>query len=250
MGKLNGLLQITGSFDGLSFYTVRGQIVVRKTGGFTGTAIKNGSQYVRVRENSCEFAQSARAGKAFRDRVGVPLKQLAIPYVHNRVVALFQALTRLDPVHARGSRTVMAGLQTAEGQQLVRSFAFDPAHGTAAVLLFACRVVVSLGLLECPAFDPSAFSPPPSASHVGVQLLLVGLGPSATGGAVREESDCPLYALGRPLAGVSPLVLRASVPDCPVVFGLLRVVYYQSVNGTLYRVAGGGLQITDVVVSG
>ena len=36
MGKLKGIVQFTGHFDGLSFYEVQGKIVVRKTGGFDG----------------------------------------------------------------------------------------------------------------------------------------------------------------------------------------------------------------------
>lgn len=41
MGKLKGIIQLTGKFDGLSFYEMNGKIVVRKTGGFDGDKIKN-----------------------------------------------------------------------------------------------------------------------------------------------------------------------------------------------------------------
>jgi len=40
MGILKGIVQFTGSFNGLSFYELNGRIVVRKTGGFNGKAIK------------------------------------------------------------------------------------------------------------------------------------------------------------------------------------------------------------------
>lgn len=86
MGKLTGLIQFTGKFDGLSFYEMNGEIVVRKTGGFDGEKIKTNSNYIRVRENSSEFAQSAKAGKCFRDSIFLYLKKMAIPYVHNSFV--------------------------------------------------------------------------------------------------------------------------------------------------------------------
>ena len=65
MGKLKGIIQLTGKFDGLSFYEMNGKIVVRKTGGFDGEKIKNNANYARVRENSSEFAHCAKVGKYF-----------------------------------------------------------------------------------------------------------------------------------------------------------------------------------------
>jgi hypothetical protein len=38
--RLKGIVQFTGSFNGLSFYELNGKIVVRKTGGFDGGKIK------------------------------------------------------------------------------------------------------------------------------------------------------------------------------------------------------------------
>ena len=67
MGKLKGIIQFTGQLDGLSFYEMNGKIIVRKTGGFDGEKIKNDTNYVRVRENSSEFAHCAEMGKYFRN---------------------------------------------------------------------------------------------------------------------------------------------------------------------------------------
>lgn len=79
MGKLKGIVQFTGSFNGLSFYELNGKIVVRKTGGFDGEKIKKNANYARVRENSSEFAHCAKAGKYFRSAIAACLLPLRIP---------------------------------------------------------------------------------------------------------------------------------------------------------------------------
>ncbi len=66
MGKLEGIIRFTGSFDGLSFYKSRGKIVVRRTGGFKGEAIKKQANYVRTRENASQFGYCCKVGKALR----------------------------------------------------------------------------------------------------------------------------------------------------------------------------------------
>ena len=125
MGKLKGIIQFTGKLDGLSFYEVNGKIVVRKTAGFDGDKIKTDANYARVRENSSEFAHCAEMGKYFRNSLQPYLKQLHIPYVHNRVLGLFQELSRLDLVSARGKRSVINGLQTVEAKRVIERFEFN-----------------------------------------------------------------------------------------------------------------------------
>lgn len=98
MGKLKGIIQLTGKFDGLSFYEMNGKIVIRKTGGFDGEKIKNSSNYARVRENSTEFAHCAKVGKYFRSAFSSCLMPLRIPYVHNHIVSLFQGILKLDGI--------------------------------------------------------------------------------------------------------------------------------------------------------
>ena len=67
MGLLRGIIQFTGSFDGLSFYKTRqGPIRVRTTGGFMGEAIRTKPNYERTRENAMEFKHVVATGKLFR----------------------------------------------------------------------------------------------------------------------------------------------------------------------------------------
>ena len=51
MGKLKGIIQLTGKFDGLSFYEMNGKIVIRKTGGFDGEKIKGNVSNLVMQHN-------------------------------------------------------------------------------------------------------------------------------------------------------------------------------------------------------
>ena len=140
MGKLKGIIQFTGQLDGLSFYEMNGKIIVRKTGGFDGDKIKNDANYVRVRENSSEFAHCAEMGKYFRNSLQPYLKQLHIPYVHNRILGLFQEISRLDLVSARGKRSVINGLQSVEAKEVIERFEFNKNLSFDAVFPFTYAV--------------------------------------------------------------------------------------------------------------
>lgn len=120
MGKLHGILQFTGKLDGLSFYAMNGKIIVRKTGGFDGKKIKYAANFERVRENGREFAHCAALGRYFRNSLHPYLKSLQMPYVHNRVLCLFQAICRLDLLHERGSERCFRDFNRLMQKQLSR----------------------------------------------------------------------------------------------------------------------------------
>lgn len=125
MGKLEGVIRFTGSFEGLSFYKLRGKIVVRKTGGFNGDAIKTQANYARTRENASQFGYCSRVGKALRMALFPFVQKIRMPYLHNHVVSLLNQIVKFDSVSLRGSKTLMLGLATDEGRSLLKGFDFN-----------------------------------------------------------------------------------------------------------------------------
>lgn len=242
MGKLTGLIQFTGKLDGLSFYESRGKIIVRKTGGFEGKKIKHAPQYVRVRENSQEFSQSASAGKYLRVALREYLAPLRIPYVHNRVVQLFQALTKLDTQQERGHRKVRFGLATNEGVQLLRAFELDPRHPFDHYFPFSWTLSQTEGTLHVVDFDPSRFPTPVGASHVDLQLIWLGLDFDTRLAASVSASESVTFALNNTTVP-TPILLSSTVPDCPTVLGAIVVSFWQVLNGERYRVQSGGVKL-------
>lgn len=248
MGKLKGILQLTGNFDGLSFYEANGKIIVRKTGGFKGEKIKNDANYVRVRENSTEFAQSAKAGKYFRNGIAKYLKPLRIPYVHNTVLQLFQEITKQDMNSERGKRTVSNGLATEEAKQLIRKFEFNKTAHFSSSFPFKMEIDRGSGLLNIKQFTTSTIAKPKGSTKMALTFFTLGLDFDQQTQYRLQESAELLFDFSNTTSTPSDLVLPCAFPVCPTVFGFLSVRFLQEINGELNRLAGGNLKIVGVIL--
>ena len=241
MGKLKGIVQFTGQLDGLSFYEMNGKIIVRKTGGFDGDKIKTDANYARVRENSSEFAHCAEMGKYFRNSLQPYLKQLHIPYVHNRVLSLFQELSRLDLVSARGKRSVINGLQTAEAKEVIERFEFDKNLSFDAVFPFTYAVDLLEGNLIVSNFNASLLKKVTSATHVNLQFVVVGLDFEHQNSFIQNCSDKITLSLQD--ATEADLEFSCALTESPTVFGLLYLEFFQRVNAVDYDLQTRALKI-------
>jgi len=243
MGKLKGIVQLTGSFNGLSFYELNGKIVVRKTGGFDGEKIKNSANYARVRENSSEFAHCAKVGKYFRLAIASSLLPLRIPYVHNQVVRLFQGILKWDSLHARGQRTVRHGLLTPEGKKAVLDFEFDVTQPFGRFFPFKMAVDFTAGTFEVLDFCNSALTAPKSAEQVQFQLHVVTLDFDYFTPAETQTSAIILTNLRDSNRYNLNLSFTPTLADSRVTLALLEVCFLQEVNGSFVKLKGGGLKI-------
>ena len=241
MGKLKGIIQFTGKLDGLSFYEVNGKIVVRKTGGFDGDKIKTDANYARVRENSSEFAHCAEMGKYFRNSLQPYLKQLHIPYVHNRVLGLFQQLSRLDVVSARGKRSVINGLQTVEAKRVIERFEFNKNLSFDTVFPFTYAVDLLEGNLIVSNFNSRLLKKVPHTTHTTLQLVVVGLDFEHQNSFVQNSSNKITLSLQN--ATAVDLEFSCALPESPNVFVLLHLEFFQRVNAVDYDLQAGALKI-------
>lgn len=245
MGTLSGIIKVVGQLDGLSFYKLKDKIVVRKTGGFDGEKIKKEAQYVRVRENSSEFAESARAGKYFRNSIGVYLKSLQLSTVQSRVVSLFLTVARLDTESTRGARKVFKGLLQAEAAGIIQRFEFDEAQSFGRVFPFECTVAFDEGTLTVPHFQLKALKKPKGATRVAMRFIVCGLDFEQRDTSIVCESDIRTYDFGSE-TGNDPLVLTCEAPTAPTLFGLLFVQFYQQVNATEYVLQQSALKVVGI----
>ena len=246
MGKLKGIVQFTGKFDGLSFYELNGKIVVRKTGGFDGEKIKKNANYARVRENSSEFAHCAKAGKYFRSAFTSCLLPLRIPYVHNHIVSLFQGILKLDEIQKRGNRTVRNGLLTSEGKKALLDFEFDKTQKFNSYFPFKMEVDFTAGTFEVPAFCSAALSAPTSADRVQLQMHITTLDFDHFTPAETQTNAIVLTNLRDSSAYNLNLSFTPTQADSRVKLALLKVCFLQEVNGSLVKLKGGGIKIVGV----
>lgn len=127
MAKQTGILPLTGTLDGISFYMRKGKPVARKAGGgFTAKAMKNSPSMIRVRENSTEFGNVSRVKKIFKNSLFPFFGMQKDETLHSRMMQLFLKIKDCDISSERGKRQVGNGLLTDEGKQLLTSFDFTP----------------------------------------------------------------------------------------------------------------------------
>ena len=245
MGKLDGIIRFTGSFDGLSFYKLRGKIVVRRTGGFKGAAIKTQANYARTRENASQFGYCSRVGKVLRMALFPFVAQIRTPYLHNHVVSLFQQILKFDSVSLRGAKTLPLGLATDEGRALLRGFEFNKELSFKTVFPVAYTVSLAEGKFVVPVFKMTAISFPAGATHIGLQFMLL-----------RFDFDLLEHQLQR--SEVCYLAKADSEASCELVanivegsgslLGLIFASFYQETNGEKYALEGCSLSVVDFQV--
>src|SRR5687768_9278837 len=104
MSKQTGIIRLSGSMDGLTFYKAYGKDLVRKSGGPTRHQIMTGANFQRTRENGSEFGGCSSIGAAFRKAL-IELKPLTDGGFGNRLNQLFRFIT-LNDEGLRGGRPI------------------------------------------------------------------------------------------------------------------------------------------------
>lgn len=240
MGKLKGILKITGQFDGLSFYEFNGKIVVRRTGGFDGKAIKTKASYVRTRENASEFGMVVQTGKKMRLALRPFLKKIHSSYLHNHVVKKLHEIMRCDILPERGKRTVALGLQTEEGRKLLNGFEFNQAVPLSSMVVSKFEVLPEEGQLVFPGLKKEDICFPEYATHLALELVVLWF-----------DTETEMFSLvkdGRvvlPKAGFEPGVTLGidiiNGTGLPIV--LLFTEFLQEVNGEQVGLEGCSLMV-------
>ena len=194
-----------------------------------------------ARENSSEFAHCAEMGKYFRNSLQPYLKQLHIPYVHNRILGLFQEISRLDLVSARGKRSVINGLQSVEAKEVIERFEFDKNLSFDAVFPFTYAVDLLEGNLIVSNFNSRLLKKVPHATHATLQLIVVGLDFEHQNSFIQNSSNKITLSLQD--ATEADLEFNCALPQSPTVFYLLYLEFFQRVNAVDYDLQAGALKI-------
>lgn len=240
MGRLKGLLKITGQFDGLSFYELNGKIVVRKSGGFDGKAIKSKPNYERTRENASEFGMVVQTGKEMRLALHPILKRIHSSYLHNHIVKKLHEIMRCDTVSERGKRTVALGLQTEEGRQLLDGFEFNQAVPLSSMVVSAFEALPEEGRLVFPDLRKEAIRFPEYATHIGLQFGVLWFDAEKESFTLAMGDKMVLPKTGF-ISSQTLSVATTEATGMPI--GLLFSEFLQEVNGEMLELEGCCLRV-------
>lgn len=237
MAKVKGIIPIVGTIGGINFYYRKGELIARKAGGgFNGKAIKTSPRMVRVREQNSEFANCSAVNKVFKQA----LRPLFVGYkdgtLHSRLMSLFLKIKTLDAVHVRGERTVAEGMATALGKKLLQDFDFTPKRTTLLPAYTTFDWTTNSFVVD--GFDINRVKFPANASFMEVALQLVRFDFEALDFTYTQAIP---YTITRDF-NLTHFTISTTTPNGSngIVFAVVRVSFYQEVNGNAYLLPGEG----------
>lgn len=245
MAKVKGILDFEGTLGGINFYRMEGKLIARKKRDISKKTFQKAPNYQSFRDAGKEMGQAAKMSCAFRKPLELYTKGIAENRMYSRVNALMRRLILLDGISLRGERTVVRGLATLEGKQLVNGFSFTKHLRLSQVLLTDFAWDATTATFVVPHFEAAQhLKHPIGASHASVQLLGYDFD--------FEASSHRLFVSEQQIdIGAAPMEFRLRLPDLPSPQGfrffMLRVLFYQEVNGELYPLRGDACGVMEVL---
>lgn len=249
MPKLKSLIKIEGTLEDLTFYKTQDGYMVRTKGGVNKNRIKTDPAFARTRENGTEFGNTARSGKYLRRAITSLLADAKDNRVSSRLTQVLSQIKNEDLISVRGQRNVATGLETSLGKSLLRGFEFNK-HATMDSVLqtdytldpASGEVIIADIVLN------QQLGVPEGATHVSFSCGFLNLDLSNN---TKDLQVSPVENL--PITGTATTITLS--PPNPAAgtgfnFYLLKVAFYQEVNGLQYPIQNGAynaLQLIEVL---
>lgn len=109
MAKQEGIIKITGSIGGLTFFRIGNQYGVKLRSSIPKEHMKKGKAYTRTRENWSEFSKAAKASKLIRQAFHVKIGENSDKTLHIRLSKLMMQVIKSDPSQRAGMRNIRDG---------------------------------------------------------------------------------------------------------------------------------------------
>ena len=173
MAKFDGIFEIKGTLQGMSFYKSKDGMMIRKKGGIDKSRIKNDPAFQRTRENGTEFAHNAKMGQLMRKSVA-NLLSLAKDYrVSSRMSQAMSRVKNLDLDSPRGERKVWIGIVNPEAKQSLRGFDFNLNSPFNSVFRAQYTLDTATGVVSILGFNPATnLSIPQGATHASLSVAV------------------------------------------------------------------------------
>lgn len=240
MAKQKGIIQLSGTLEGVSFYIRKGKPVARKAGGgFNAEAIKNKPSMIRVRENNNEFGHCSKVKKQLRLAL-LPFLQLHHDSgLHGRMMRMLQEVKNCDQISERGKRTISNGLQTEAGRKLFTGFSFTEPLNVRNTLNCELSYNPSDCTLAVNRFDISNVKFPESATHLALKSGLMFFDFDNLKYTL-NESELLLLNKSDTLTDFI-LTPKEQTHVTTQLFMFCSVHFYQEINNEMYPLKGDGM---------
>jgi hypothetical protein len=233
MAKFDGIFEIQGTLQGMTFFKSKDGLLIRKKGGISKKRIKNDPAFQRTRENGTEFGHSAKMAQLMRKSVA-NLVSLAKDYrVSSRMVQAMTLVKNYDLTSVRGARKVWIGLVAAAGKQSITGFDFNLNSPFDSVFRGQYDLDPVTGVVVISDFNPTTnLSLPQGATHASLSVAVssVDFELENYGTTFSPKENFPLTT-GLLNFSLTP----ASLPGgTGTVFYYFLIEFFQELNGVQY----------------
>jgi hypothetical protein len=238
MAKQDGIFQIKGTIDNVTFYKTRNGYEIRKKTSFTGDRIFTDPGFERTRENMSEFARAAKAGKVFRVAFNSLVQNAKDSRLPNRLTAQMSKVIKTDAVNSRGQRTVASGMvEQMQGFNCNK----DAELNTAVYAPYTATIDRATGdmTVSIPSFIPAdTIVAPSGTTHFKIVSAAAEIDFDNEVSITDEKSSATL-PWNRTATAALNLANSVSANSTHPLFLLLGIQFYQEVNGDYYSLKSG-----------
>jgi hypothetical protein len=249
MAKYKSLFSVEGTLGEVNFYKSEDGYRMRTKGGVSKERIESDPAFIRTRENNSEFGNSASSGKMLRRAVIDLMADAKDSKVSSRLTQRMSQVKNLDLTSVRGQRKVEVGILSSEGKTVLKEFNFNKYATLSAVLLNDYTLDTVTGEIVIDNFVPQQrLDIPEGSTHVAFTSGFLNLD-FATGDKDLQLSN----VVNLPINGTATTVTltpAAAPVGTGQSFYLLKVAFYQQINGIQYPLNNGAfnaLQLLEVL---
>lgn len=247
MARLKGILKITGTLDGISFYESGGKTIARRSGGPSAKQMKTSRRLKRCRDNFQEFGVGAKAGKLLR----ITFKPLNNTSAGSNQVGysngIFKRIIQADNSAVPGKRQVATGLTTPAGKALLKGLHFNHLAPIAATLKAPININTATGKIEIknllPARDVVA---PAGATHV-VFKSAVAIINFTTGKTIMQAFNPVTIACTARTTNIIMSPSKMPPEKDGVTIFVVGIDFMQEINAVLYPLKNKTANVLSVI---
>lgn len=246
MAKFEGIFEIKGTIQGMTFFKSKDGLLIRKKGGVSKSRIMSDPAFQRTRENGSEFGHNAKMGQLVRKSVANFLSLAKDFRVSSRMSQTMSKVKNLDFDSPRGERKVWIGLESALGKQLLEGFDFNSNSPFNSVFRGQYALDTATGVVTISDFNPSTnLKIPDGATHAtfttAVSLLDFELETYSTTNSLKEN-----FALQDGLLNLA-LTPSAMPAGNGSLFYYFLIEFFQELNGVQYPLKNNSFNVLYLI---
>ncbi|MEN9440873.1 MAG: hypothetical protein RLZ33_949 [Bacteroidota bacterium] len=246
MARQSGLIKLKGTLDNVNFYKTKDGNLARMKTSVDAKRIANDPAFERTRENGKEFGSSAASGKLLRDAVRPMSMNASDGRVTARMTKVMTVIKNLDAVNDRGKRVVSQGIQDPEGVAALKGFDFNKEALLGSILYKPFTVDPASGEIVISNLVPQMdISWPQGATHIQLSCGFVGVDFDT------NEKDLQISQMVNlpidPTATTVTLTPAGAPAVATTKLFLLKIEFFQEVNGNQYTLKNGAYNALKVV---